>query len=261
MSHRPMSVDRPVFNSNLAALAAISLKVVGAISILTAVVDYLILLVPLNLGNPQWQAAVTTQMIDRGILPLVGIALIFTSLWIESSLRTLPLPRGNRSDMPFWLSVLASVFGALYLALTVLHLSAVQFSTQSALEQVGTEASQASSQLEQRISSQLSQQQSQLKALLQNSDQMAQAIQSGQVPKEIGQYRNDPEGLNKFLQAQANQARKKYQQEIDNRRIGAEQRLKQESWKNGIRTCVTSVLLTLGYSLLGWQGLRRVNRV
>lgn len=255
-----MSVDRPVSNSSLAALAAIALKVVGWVAILTAVVDYLILLVPLNLGNPQWQAAVTTQMIDRGILPLVGMALLFTSLWFESSLRTTALPRASRSDMPFWLSVLASIFGALYLALTVLHLSAVQLSSQSALEQVGTEASQASSQLEERISNQLSQQQSQLGALLKNPDRLNQAIQSGQLPREIGQYRNNPEGLNKFLQDQANQARKKYQEEIDNRRMGAERQLKQESWKNGIRTSVTSVLLTLGYSLLGWQGLGRANR-
>ncbi len=255
-----MSVDRPISSGSLAALAAIALKVVGAIAILTAVVDYLILLVPLNLGNPQWQVAVTTQMIDRGILPLVGIALILTSLWIESSLRTTPPPRGNRSDMPFWLSVLASVFGALYLALTVLHLSAVNLSSQSALQQVGAEASQASSQLEERLSSQLNQQRSQLEALLQNPDQLAQALQSGQLPKEIEQYRDDPEGLNKFLQDQADQARQRYQGEISNRRVEAERRVKQESWKNGIRTSVTSVLLTLGYSLLGWQGLRRINR-
>jgi hypothetical protein len=255
-----MSLDRTVFSGSLAALAAIALKVVGAIAILTAVVDYLILLVPLNLGNPQWQVAVTTQMIDRGILPLVGIALILTGLWIESTLRTNPQPRGNRSDLPFWLSVLASVFGALYLALTVLHLSAVNLSSQSALEQVGAEAGQASSQLEERLSSQLNQQRSQLEALLQNPDRLAQALQSGQLPKEIEQYRNDPEGLNKFLQDQANQARQRYQDEIDNRRIEAERRVKQESWKNGIRTSVTSALLTLGYSLLGWQGLRRINR-
>jgi len=255
-----MSLDRSVSNSSLAALAAIALKVVGWVAILSAVVDYLILLVPLNLGDPQWQAAVTTQMIDRGILPLVGIALILTSLWIESSLRTTPPPRANRSDMPFWLSVLASVFGALYLALTVLHLSAVQLSSQSALEQVGAEASQAATQLEDRISNQLSQQQNQLGALLQNPDRLAQAIQSGQLPKEIQQYRDDPEGLNKFLQDQADQARKKYQAEISNRRGEAERRVKRESWKNGIRTAVTSVLLTLGYSLLGWQGLRRSGR-
>ena len=256
-----MSVDRPIANPSLAALAAIALKVVGWVAILTAVVDYLLLLVPLNLGSPQWQVGVTTQMIDRGILPLVGIALIFTSLWIESGLISAPQTRASRSDMPFWLSVLASTFGALYLALTVLHLSGVQLSSQSALEQVGKEASQASSQLEERISSQLSQQQTQLRALLQNSDQLNQAIQSGQLPKEIGQYRNNPEGLNKFLQEQANQARKKYQEEIGNRRLEAERRVRQESWKNGIRTSVTSVLLTLGYSLLGWQGLRRANRV
>jgi hypothetical protein len=255
-----MSLDRSASNSSLAALAAIALKVVGWTTILSALVDYLILLVPLNLGNPQWQVAVTTQMIDRGILPLVGIALSLTSLWIESSLRTTPLPRASRSDLPFWLSVLASVFGALYLALTVLHLSGVQFSSQSALQQVGTEASQASSQLEQRISSQLSQQQSQLEALLKNPERLDQAIQSGQLPKEIQQYRNNPEGLKKFLQDQADQARKKYQAEIGNRRIEAERRVRQESWKNGIRTAVTSVLLTLGYSLLGWQGLRQTSR-
>ncbi|HIK46010.1 MAG TPA: hypothetical protein IGR64_14175 [Leptolyngbyaceae cyanobacterium M65_K2018_010] len=239
-------------------LAAIALKAAGLVAILSALLDLIIVLIPLNLTNTQWQLATTTQLVDRGIVPLVGIALLFTGFWVNSRLGQGTSPKGLTTDLRFWVCLLASVLGLMYLLMPILHLSAVRLSSQAALEQVSNEASQASTQLEQRLSSQLNQQKAQLGALFENESLLSQAIQSGQLPQDIQQFQNDPAGLDKYLQQQADQARQQLQSEIGSRRAEAERRVKTEAWKSGIRISITSLLLAVGYSLIGWQGLKRL---
>ncbi|MFM7470274.1 MAG: HpsJ family protein [Nodosilinea sp.] len=253
-----MSFDRAAANPSLTALSAIALKVAGLVAIVSALVDYLILLIPLNVGNAQWQLATATQITDRGILPLMGIALVFTSLWLDSARRPTTQPGFWRTiDVRFWLCILASLLSLLYLVLPIFHINAVLLSSQAALQQVGAEASQASTQMEQRLSTELGQQQQQLQALMQNQELFTQAIKSGQLPKDMEKYRNDPEGLKQFLQKQADQARQRVQNQIGSRRAEAEQRVQVESWKAAIRTLITSLLLAVGYAAIGWQGLRQ----
>ena len=67
-------------------LASTSLKLVGAITIAAALIDFLTLLFPPNFGNRAWQLATVTSLVDRGIVPLVGIALLFPGYLIDSSL-------------------------------------------------------------------------------------------------------------------------------------------------------------------------------
>ncbi|MGB5973040.1 MAG: HpsJ family protein, partial [Nodosilinea sp.] len=149
-SATPSSVASP--------LAAIALKVAGAIAILSALLDFLILLIPPNLTDVQWQLATTTQFVDRGIVPLIGIALLLSGLWVDSSVGRLTHRKSLTTDLRFWTCTLASVLSLVYLLLTLLHLNAVRLSSQAALAQVGTEAAQAAAELQQRLSTELSQQ-------------------------------------------------------------------------------------------------------
>jgi hypothetical protein len=253
-----MTSEQAVASPSKSPLAAIALKLVGIVAIVSALVDYLILLIPPNLTNTQWQLATTTQLVDRGIVPLVGIALLLTGFWIDSNVGRPARSQSLFTDLRFWVCALASLLGLVYLLLTFLHLNAVRLSARTALEQVSAEASDASTQLEQRLSTELTQQQSQLGQLLQNEDQLSQAIQSGLVPPDIEQFRNDPEGLNQFLQQRADQARQEIQTQIGTRRADAESQVRQEAWKSGLRISISCILLTIGYSVVGWVGLRRL---
>lgn len=250
--------SEPVTSPVVSPLAAIALKVAGAIAILSALLDFLILLIPPNLTNIQWQLATTTQMVDRGIVPLVGMALLLAGLWVDNSVGRTAQRKSLTTDLRFWICALASLLGLIYLLLTLLHLNAVRLSSQQALEQVSTEAGQAATQLQQRLSTELSQQQTQLSALLQNEDLLAQAIQSGQLPPDIEQYRDDPNGLTQFLQQRADQAKQQIETEIGTRRAEAERRVKTEARRSGLRISVISLLLAAGYSIIGWLGLRRL---
>ncbi|MGF1568902.1 MAG: HpsJ family protein [Nodosilinea sp.] len=253
-----MTSDQAVSSPVLSPLAAIALKVVGIVTILSALLDYLILLILPNPTNAQWQLATTTQLVDRGIVPLVGIALLLTGFWIDSYVGRTAGPKSLATDLRFWACALASLLSLLYLLVTVLHLNAVRLSSATALEQVNTEAGQATTELEQRLTNELNQQQAQLGAVLQNEDLLAQAIQSGQLPQDIGQYRDNPEGLNQFLQQRADEAKQKIQGEIGTRRAEAERRVKAEAMKSRVRISLTSLMLAIGYGVIGWNGLKRL---
>lgn len=239
-------------------LSALALKAAGLVAIAATLIDYLVLLIPPNLTNTQWQLATTTQFVDRGIVPLIGIALVLAGFWVDSQVGKVGRQKSLATDLRFWVCGLASLLGLLYLLLTLLHLNAVRLSSQAALQQVGAEAGQATTELEQRLSAELNQQQTQLGALLQNEDLLSQAIQSGQLPEDFQQFQNNPDGLNQFLQERADQARQQIQTEIGTRRADAEQRVRTEAWKSAIRTSIISLLLAAGFIVVGWNGLQRL---
>jgi hypothetical protein len=243
-------------------LAATSLKLVGAITILAALIDFLTLLFPPQFGNRAWQLATTTQLVDRGIVPLVGIALLFTGYWIDSSLGRVPRRVSLALDARFWTCLLSCLLGLTFLLTTVLHPNNVRLQSREALTQVEKEATQASSELEQRLSTDLSQRRTQISALLENEDQFQAAIASGQLDEaqraQIEKFRSSPAELDKFLASQADEAKTQLQTKIGEQKKDAESRLKSEALKATIRVTLSSLLLCVGYTYIGWQGLRRL---
>ncbi|MGL5062729.1 MAG: HpsJ family protein, partial [Microcoleus sp.] len=70
------------------SVAARTLKVVGIVLILSALLDSIVLSLPgetADIFNRVWQLAAATQIVDRGIMPLMGIALLLTGFWVDSS--------------------------------------------------------------------------------------------------------------------------------------------------------------------------------
>lgn len=253
-----MTADKPSSSSSISPLAAISLKLVGAVAILSALLDYVILLTPPNFLNPQWQLNFTTQIVDRGIVPLFGIALLLLGFWVDRSSGRMAQTRSLLTDLRFWACILASILGFVFLVLTFLHINTVRLTSQEALAQVTREANDASAQLEQRLQGEVAQQQQQLQALFQDEALLEQAIQSGQLPETVAQFRGDPEGLNAFLEERVGEARQQIATEIGTRREQAEQQVRREAIKSGLRISVSSLLLTVGYTIIGWTGLRRL---
>lgn len=253
-----MSSTKPVSSPSMSPLAALSLKLVGIVTILASLLDFIVLLIPPDLLNRQWQIATTTQLVDRGIVPLVGITLILTGEWIESYVITGPRRRNLLTDSRFWASLLAAVLGLVFLLLAVLHPNNVRATREQALEQISNQANQAAAQLEERFS----QQRSELGALLRDESQLQQAIESGQVPQDdipmLQQLQGNPEGVNQFLEQQLGPAKEEVEGEIRTRRQIAEDRVNLEAWKSGIRIAISSLMLTIGYSIIGWTGLRRL---
>ena len=254
------------------SVAARTLKVVGIILILSALLDCIVLSLPgetSDMINRGWQLAAATQIVDRGIIPLMGIALLMTGFWVDSSTGVSIERRNFWLDLRFWALLISSLLGLIYLLLVPVHLNNTRLELKEALVQVDREAGQAEGQLEAQIKSdqfkaqieQLkSQRRSQIAALLQDEGKMAQALKSPEVPKELKavlqESKNDPKALDKFLEQQAQELPNQARKEIQTRKQQKEKELRTRSRNSSLQTGISSLLLAIGYITVGWTGLR-----
>ena len=254
------------------SVAARTLKVVGIILILSALLDCIVLSLPgetSDLFNRAWQLAAATQIVDRGIIPLMGIALLMAGFWVDSSSGVSIERRKVWLDLRFWALLISSLLGLLYLCLVPVHLNNTRLELQNALAQVDLEAGQAEGQLEAQIKSdqfkaqveQLkSQRRTQIAALLQDDGKLQQALQRSEVPQELKTVlrnsKNDPKALDNFLEQQAQELPTQARNEIRTRKQQKEKELRTRSRNSSLQTGISSLLLAIGYITVGWTGLR-----
>lgn len=254
------------------SVAARTLKVVGIILILSALLDCIVLSLPgetSDMINRGWQLAAATQIVDRGIIPLMGIALLMTGFWVDSSTGVSIERRNFWLDLRFWALLISSLLGLIYLLLVPVHLNNTRLELKDALVQVDREAGQAEGQLEAQMKSEQfktqieqlkSQRRSQIGSLLQDEGKMAQALNSPEVPKELKAVlrdsKNDPKALDKFLEQQAQELPNQARNEIRTRKQQKEKELRTRSRNSSLQTGISSLLLAIGYITVGWTGLR-----
>lgn len=254
------------------SVAARTLKVVGIILILSALLDCIVLSLPgetSDMIDRGWQLAAATQIVDRGIIPLMGIALLLTGFWVDSSTGVSIERRNFWLDLRFWALLISSLLGLIYLLLVPVHLNNTRLELKDALVQVDREAGQAEGQLEAQMKSEQfktqieqlkSQRRSEISALLQDEGKMAQALKSPEVPKELKavlqESKNDPKALDKFLEQQAQELPNQARNEIRTRKQQKEKELRTRSRNSSLQTGISSLLLAIGYITVGWTGLR-----
>ena len=142
--------------------------------------------------------------------------------------------------------------------LAFLHINNVRITSQDRLAQVTREASAATTQLEEQLQGEVAQQRNQLNLLFQDEALLDQAIQTGQLPEDVLRFKDDPTALDQFLSARSQEAQNQIQTEIGTRREQLDQQVRREAAKSAIRISVSGLLLAIGYSVIGWTGLRRL---
>ncbi len=240
-------------NNNSIVFTPLALKIVGVIVILSSLFDYILLLLPFNPTDKIWQLSTTGQLVDRGIIPLVGIAFLMAGYWMSSSAGTAPAPRPFWQSLRFWTFLLSSFLGLVFLLLVPLHLLNISTQQSVALTRINQEASAYEAQLQNQLQ--------QVDALLKNEQKLKeldQTINGGQVQGEqLARLQNLKEQLQKFKQdpKALNQQLEEAQTKIRSQKLQAEQKAKQEALKSAVRTGASSLLLAVGYIAIGWTGL------
>jgi len=255
--------------------AARTLIVVGTILILSFLLDFLILLFPFQPTDKGWQIGLATALVDRGIVPMVGLGMLFAGYWIDST------SDGDRSqpvDLRFPALILSSILGLLFLLIFPLHLNNVNQAKSQTVTRITQDADQAENQLKSQLTqlqaqlgnaqvkAQLEQQKSQIKAqftdLLKDDQKYKQALENPNLPptqKELlKKFKANPQELDKFLAQQSDPqglANEKLNQ-IRQRKEEAQKQAQQEALKSGLRIGMSSLLLAIGYIIIGWTGLR-----
>ncbi|HBB35097.1 MAG TPA: hypothetical protein DC064_25745 [Cyanobacteria bacterium UBA9273] len=223
--------------------------------IVSSLLDYIILAIPFQPLKPEWQFGFTTAMVDRGIIPMVGIGFLVVGYWIgNSDSSSLPERRSVATDLRFWTFILASLLGLIFLLLVPLHFNNVRVQSDQALQKIGQQAQQAETQLEAQTQ--------QVNTLIKDPkrlEELEKAIDSGQVQGEqlqrlqavreqLQALKQDPKALNQRVE--------QAQTQIRSGKLEAEKRARTEALKAGLRTGLSSLLLAIGYSIIGWMGLR-----
>ena len=255
--------------------APLALKVIGSVLILSFLLDFLILLFPFQPTDRGWQINLATALVDRGIVPMVGLGSLLIGYWIDGGSDG-DRPRGI--DIRFPAFILSSVLGLMFLLFFPLHLNNVNQAKAQALTQISQEADQAEKQVENQRNqflaqlntpqgkAQFEQLQAQAKAqfaeLLKDDAKYKQALESAQIPptqKELlKKFKANPEELDKFIAQQTDpeELAKQRKIQIRQRKEDTQKQAGDNAWKSGLRIGMSSLLLSIGYIIVGWTGLR-----
>lgn len=241
-------------NPAFAMFTSLALKVVGVIMIISSLVDYLILAIPFSPLNPEWQIAFINQIVDRGIIPMVGIAFLVAGYWVAENVSGGSSGKINFTDLRFWSFLLASLLGLMFLVFIPLHISTLGKAKKQAMLNIEQSAVAAETQIEGQLDAV-----EQLLGDTARQQELAAAIDSGQIEgaqleqlvtiqDQIDQLKQDPTAL----ETQADEARS----QLETRRKEAEQQANLTAFKSGVRIGLSSLLLSVGYILIGWNGFR-----
>ena len=63
-------------SAKMSLFTSFFLKLVGTILILASLLDYIVLAIPFRYQQEQWLVGFITQVVDRGIIPMIGIVFI-----------------------------------------------------------------------------------------------------------------------------------------------------------------------------------------
>ncbi len=256
--------------------AALTLKVVGIILILSFLLDFLILLLPFQPTDRAWQINLATALVDRGIVPLVGLGMLFVGYWMNEA--TSDSDRPQAVDLRFPALILSSILGLIFLLIFPLHLNNVRQASAQTVNQINQDADQAETQLKNQLSqfqAQLNNDQgkaqleqlrnqarSQFSELLKDDQKYKQALNNPQIPQAqkelLKKFKANPQELDKFIAQQTDPQGLANQRlsQIRQRKEEAQKQAKDNAWKSGLRIGISSLLLSIGYIIIGWTGLR-----
>lgn len=248
---------QPTVSSFLTPLA---LKTAGAVLILSSLIDLVFMLCfpPENLileGNRWWLYA-TSQLVDRGLLPLVGIAFVIAGDWIEIVSTEDGGERGNTWRIGTF--GLASLLGLIFILIIPFQLMTTNDFKAQDLKKIGDEVTQ----LEQGIKSNLQQINAQSKDKIREQiTAIDKEIKSGQAQGErLAGLQLTKSKLELLLADPKKFAQESEQnlQQLQKQKQKAETQASERMLKTGVRTSMASLLLAIAYITIGWAGLRRV---
>lgn len=250
----------------MSQFTSLCLKIVGLILIISSLLDYITLAIPFQPLDAQWQISFTSQIVDRGIVPMVGMGFVLVGSWIEASSN--PNKKAG-FDVKLPVFMLASFLGLVFLLLVPLHLNNLRLASDSALTQIQQGADEAETRIKEQYDqlNTLAQDPQRLQQLEGRLKEIDQAIGSGQFqgqslnPEQLQRLQETKQQLQNFRELAKNpealEARlNELQTQLRDQKLDREGRAKTEALKQGLRTGLSSLMLAIGYIIIGWLGLK-----
>lgn len=234
-------------SSPLAAMIAI---VVGLVLVISSLLDYLILVFPPDIQNSQWLLNTISEVVGRGIVPMVGVCFLFAGFWMN--VRS-GLPQARKTSLAnprLWVLALSVFLGVVFLILSPLYINGVSKASATEIANIESQAKAAAAQLGQPAE----QFRDRLKTLLKNPQELDRLLKSGQIPPQVAQQLEQARTNPAVLDAQFNQFKQERQAQIDKRKDELIQRTRTGATKTTLRTGLSSLVLGVGYLFVAWLG-------
>lgn len=246
------------------------LKVTGIIFIVSSFIDFITLAIPVKLFESAWQLQFVTNVVDRGIVPLLGIILFLFGCWLDSTIEETPTTTRKKKkgfDFRMFLFTLAAIMGVVYLLLVPIHIRNVNEARRVALFNINQQAEQSNVQIQTQYN--------QIKELI-NSPNAAERLQ--QSLAEIDQIFNSGQELSAEQRLQLEEQKQRLttfqgfvddpklleqqlteqQNQLDTNKLAAITQTNLEAFKQSARISLNSLSLAIAYSILGWFGLKNL---
>ncbi|MCL2924250.1 MAG: HpsJ family protein [Trichodesmium sp. MAG_R04] len=256
------------------SIAARTLTIAGVVMILSSILDFIVLSIPSKIGNiynTTWQISLTTQIVDRGIIPMVGMTLLFTGYWISNNSGLRDNSTSSILDLRFWALLLASLLGLVYLLLFPIHLNNIRIAKGERIEQIEQQSEQRetqlqnqidSGQLETRVQEQLARQKKEFSNLLKDKTKLKEVLAdeqlSDQIKNLLEESKDNPQVIEKFLKKRAEEVPNKSLTQIRIQEKQSKDQVDNIAFKSSFRTGLNSLLLSVGYIMIGWTGLKNM---
>ncbi len=268
-------------SSNTSSNTSFLLQLIGIICILFFSVDCLFLLFPFQFTDKLWQVNLCRSLVDQGIIPLLGLGAILIAYWVNKSSGSSESSRSSSSGLKLPIFILSSLLGLIFLLIFPLHLSNVNQVKAEGLARIEKEAEQSENQVKNQLAqlqNQLGNDQvkaslekqraalkeqlrTQLNELVKDDEKYNQALSNSQLPEAqkdlLKQYKTNLNSLDNFI-AQQTDPQKLATQRLNQIQTQTQQQLQktqEDAWKE-LRTAINSLLLSIGYIVIGWRGLR-----
>ena len=256
------------------SFTSLSLKLTGLVFILSFLLDAFILPLPYQFSQSQWQVGFVTTFVDRGIVPLLGIVLVLLAYWIDSNNKDV-IPRKSRFEFRWPLFIFSTLLGLVFLLMIPVHINNTNQIKNNALTQIEQGVDQGEGQI-QAFLAQLNTLSQNPQLLEQQISQRNQVIESGSFQgqpistEQLQSLRQQREQLTnlrdlskkpKEFKQRLDEIKNQLQTQLQDRRKQAESQANLEALKQWLRIGIQSMLLSIGYSLIGWLGIRELSSV
>ncbi len=254
---------------NYSAFTSLTLKLIGVVFVLSSLLDQITIILPPQFSNQSWIVGSIAQIVDRGVVPLVGMAFMLVGYFIDGLANANPLKKsGFNLKLPIYM--LATLWGLVFLLMVPFYLINLNNVKTNALEQIQERVGQQAEQIEQNLSqlNNLSNNPGQLNATLR---QLNQAIEAGQVQgrqlnaqqlEGLRQQRDQLQGLRDLAQnpeefkKRIEERKNQLETQLLNNRKEIENRTTIEALERSLSTGLSSLMLAIVYSVIGWFGLK-----
>lgn len=233
------------------------MKLAGIILVLFTIINYFLLIFTIKTGDTNWSLNFTTIIVEEGIIPILGIALMFCAYGFEEILGLAPpQPKLRWNSIKFWVYLLSFFFGIIFLLIIPLHISNAVAVSNEAVETANKTAKEEKEILEQR----LEEQKNIIGDMLRNQPKLDAFIKRRQLSEEqianLAKFKNNPNAF----KVKVEEVRSTLTQQIESKQQQEIQKSQLSAFHSSLKICLTSLLLASCYLTIGWSGFRDKSR-